>query len=697
MANFIPPPQEKHYISPAQAEANAYMAGGAGTLTWLDPALQFSPEDYLATAEQRAARDQFSSLYTQSGWIDPEQYAYEAAQLGGAPQVATNFTTAAPMSIDEVYAADLYAAGDVNAAAAYQAGALKTPAQYRAGSVDTPERYRAGAVGTLDAYQPTAVAYDGSNTTDALAAYNQALGRTGTTTDQATALALQRQSALGLGPSVAVQQQQQATSEAAAAFAASGSAASAQYRQAADLAARQQMSMAAGARGSMSGLALLNAQNNAQAGSYEASLQAGQAQQQADIQAARALESGGYAAAGLRAQEQIAAQGQYSDTASGVRAQTLAQANAYSDYTAQQAALDSQLYGADLTAEQARQAAYNEYAARNQQSTELGYSTAAQAAESYAARQMQASTLEYQTQTQAYEDWAARQQQNNALEYQTAAQSYESAAARQLQADTLEYQTQAQAYQDWSAQQLQAQQYNVSTGLDNYNAYADRVNQTQQLNASQMQANQQATMAYQQANQAATNTAAVNNQNSATAQAALKQQGMLAGASGAADQANTQAAQYLSGIEAQNESLSHRADRIANWDAGVSTTAMQSGTQAYLAGQARDDANTNAAIAGGATVLAAAVAASDERVKNVYGQAPPADFRGTRDYSYRYNAAAEGMPGVDSASHIGPMAQDLPRDVVITDAAGREMVDTTRLALRSAAAIGALQRRQGKR
>lgn len=132
--------------------------------------------------------------------------------------------------------------------------------------------------------------------------------------------------------------------------------------------------------------------------------------------------------------------------------------------------------------------------------------------------------------------------------------------------------------------------------------------------------------------------------------------------------------------------VGQNADRKANMFTNSATTAAQ------LAGQreAAQAQQTSGIIGGiGAGIGALASVISDRRAKTLMGPSDVADFTDADDYAYEYNERAGAEAG---ERHVGPMAQDLPDDVVERGPDGMLRVNLPRLAMRYAPAIGKLQR-----
>jgi hypothetical protein len=85
-----------------------------------------------------------------------------------------------------------------------------------------------------------------------------------------------------------------------------------------------------------------------------------------------------------------------------------------------------------------------------------------------------------------------------------------------------------------------------------------------------------------------------------------------------------------------------------------------------------------------------AFALSDEREKDIDGDEDDHDFRATKSKRYRYKDPK--VPGADDREHVGPMAQELPKSVVVEGEDGKLRVDVARLALSLSSAVGELQR-----
>jgi len=171
----------------------------------------------------------------------------------------------------------------------------------------------------------------------------------------------------------------------------------------------------------------------------------------------------------------------------------------------------------------------------------------------------------------------------------------------------------------------------------------------------------------------------------------------------------------IRGQEAAMDYYGHALDREANRQAGAATVAAQRAQiQAQQTGAIVGAggailggliANKPGAAAGQALGSAAGQAAaplvtnpnSDERMKNVRGASAPADFSGVKDYSYTYKPEHQSKPGSNGLLNVGPMADDLPEDVIRRDKDGYKFVDLGRLAMRQVAAIGELQRQQAQR
>jgi hypothetical protein len=159
----------------------------------------------------------------------------------------------------------------------------------------------------------------------------------------------------------------------------------------------------------------------------------------------------------------------------------------------------------------------------------------------------------------------------------------------------------------------------------------------------------------------------------------------------------------------QQQTVSGEADRLANVYTGQATnrTAL---AQAREEREARENAGL---VQGAATVGAAAISLSDSRAKNIegYAKAPDfrkataprdsaslvqsivprrsGDFRAARDANYTY----KGDPS--RTRYTGPMAQQLPANVQTRGPGGARYVDTARLAMNLASAVGRLQKKVG--
>lgn len=142
----------------------------------------------------------------------------------------------------------------------------------------------------------------------------------------------------------------------------------------------------------------------------------------------------------------------------------------------------------------------------------------------------------------------------------------------------------------------------------------------------------------------------------------------------------------ITGEQNFQQTASANADRLAN----VQTDNMAASAQ--LTGQREAaEAQQNAAIigAGGAAVGGLLQALSDRRAKDLIKPTAEADFTDAEDYEYEYNEHAGPMEG---EHRKGPMADDLPEDVVMRGDDGMLRVNIEKLAMRQAAAIGKLQR-----
>lgn len=132
--------------------------------------------------------------------------------------------------------------------------------------------------------------------------------------------------------------------------------------------------------------------------------------------------------------------------------------------------------------------------------------------------------------------------------------------------------------------------------------------------------------------------------------------------------------------------LMGNADRKAN----VFTQSQSSTNQLTAQREAAAVAEFGAITGGiGAGVGALATAISDRRAKTLIKPTAEADFTNAEDYEYEYNEHAGPMAG---EHRKGPMADDLPEDVVMRGDDGMLRVNIEKLAMRQAAAIGKLQR-----
>jgi hypothetical protein len=108
------------------------------------------------------------------------------------------------------------------------------------------------------------------------------------------------------------------------------------------------------------------------------------------------------------------------------------------------------------------------------------------------------------------------------------------------------------------------------------------------------------------------------------------------------------------------------------------------------------------------TVIAAA--ASDKRLKNVAGDAKPSDFRAadtaslakrltskapTGDFRQAKDSVYTYKSDPSQTVYKGPMAQQLPANVQTRGPGGMRYVDTSRLAMNLASAVGRLQKKVG--
>lgn len=240
---------------------------------------------------------------------------------------------------------------------------------------------------------------------------------------------------------------------------------------------------------------------------------------------------------------------------------------------------------------------------------------------------------------------------------------------------------------------LAGQQYGIDqTVLQNSQNNAAITNQGNQFAATgNYQAasdNAQRDLMAQQANQAQDWNVAQGNQQTAVQAQNLDDtaygntSGAITDAANVQQAANIKLEQDYMGAAQQNTALNN------NFQTGNASLVQQ----ADQFEKERGDKILGSAIGAGATVAAAAAAASDERVKNIKGHASPHDFSGAEDDVYSYKPEYRGkLPGADSLEHVGPMAQDLPDDVQYT-VDGKRVVDIGRLALRLSSAVGQLQR-----
>lgn len=222
------------------------------------------------------------------------------------------------------------------------------------------------------------------------------------------------------------------------------------------------------------------------------------------------------------------------------------------------------------------------------------------------------------------------------------------------------------------------------TGTNQNNAdrafAADQFNQGMGLNYDQLNAGQG--LAYDQLNSGNYNQVA--NRGAGAAQFGIGTQASMAGQA-------TQAQQQL----AMQQIMGNQ--QLATLFASLDESAKGRMLDAYIAeqGQATTRRGQNIGLFGGGTsalgAVGAAAAMSDRRGKKNIKPTKSPDFRKAGSYSYEYkNLKAQGTaPG----KHLGPMAQELPDDVVRKGDDGLLRVDIGRLALALASSVGELQRK----
>jgi hypothetical protein len=163
----------------------------------------------------------------------------------------------------------------------------------------------------------------------------------------------------------------------------------------------------------------------------------------------------------------------------------------------------------------------------------------------------------------------------------------------------------------------------------------------------------------------------------------------------AEDRANQQTA--IRGEEDYQQAVGDISSILGNIYSGNANNRTQ------LAGiEMQTDAQRDQAMLGAVTgAVGAGIGAlgtmSDERRKNIHGEAEPADFTSVKDYNWSYKT---DVPPEDDwlkgGSTNSGMAQDFPKDLVSKDENGDLRVDAMKAILRYAGSIGDVQRRVEK-
>lgn len=515
-------------------------------------------------------------------------------------------------------------------------------------------------------------AFDGtqrqvSNATDTVEAL---MGRSGTRGMMA-ASDMARAAAEGRAPSAAEQMFLGAGAEAATAYDRIAQQAAIEARNKANALRMQQNAMAAGQRGAVSGLANLSAMNNAALGEAQLYQQALDAQQRASIEATGAMTDSQYKAAATRAGEMADARALYAQIETQLRAGNIQAASELAKLAGITLSAEGQVLGVN----QANTAAVNDARTQN-----VANNLAAQQAT--AANQIQvgqanaANSLAAQTTNAGNTVNVLQANQNAAL----GATSQDDAAKQAYDAMIL---NQAEADRQAAILAQQNKQETLDKQADRLaNVYTGNATTSAQLTAAREQADAQQSGAL-----------------IGTAGAIVG--GVIAGAPGAA-------AGGAGGAEAGRRLESDERSKTVTGPAPTPNfQAAAPGGQYRVAPTAipQDSgqlANQLAQPSGGWSNMRVSQPQSmrppppgsqarqlNAATGNYAPPVPPTDFRRARDERYVYNNDPT------KTQYTGPMAQQLPTNVQLPGPNGRRYVDTGRLAMNLASAVGDLQRRLG--
>jgi len=197
------------------------------------------------------------------------------------------------------------------------------------------------------------------------------------------------------------------------------------------------------------------------------------------------------------------------------------------------------------------------------------------------------------------------------------------------------------------------------------------------------------------------------NQATALSASAADTQGTLQ-AMGQVTDANENARRARMQLEGDWGAQVHQnADRATNTLTGQQTVGLQ---RQQLDQQQEEAERRQAGSLVGAAGTVIAAAASDKRLKNVAGDAKPSDFRAADTASLAKRLTSKAPTGdfrqakdsvytykgdPSQTVYKGPMAQQLPANVQTRGPGGMRYVDTSRLAMNLASAVGRLQKKVG--
>lgn len=514
--------------------------------------------------------------------------------------------------------------------------------------IANPDAIRAS---TINAEQTnTRGAFDGTQRQvgQAQSTVENIMGRDGTRGMMAAG-DMARAAAEGRAPSAAEQMYLGAGADAATAYDRIAQQAAIESRNKANALRMQQNAMAAGQRGAVSGLANLQAMNNSALGEAQLYQQALDAQQRANIEATGAMTQAQYQAAAARASEMEGARALYAQIETQLRAGNIQAASELAKLAGITLSAEGQVLGVN----QANTEAVNAARAQNA-SNDLAAQQANSANQLAVGQANAANSLSAQTTNAGNTVNVLQANQSTAL----GATAQDDAAKQAYDAMIL-----SEAERDRQAAILatQNQQETVDKQADRLaNVYTGNMTTSAQLTAGR------------EAAQAQQNAALVG-----TAGAIVG--GVIAGAPGAA-------AGGAGGSAAGRELSDERSKTVTGPAPTPDFRAAASGPQQYRVAPT--------AIPQDSGQLANRLAGSQARQLNAMTgnyapPVPPKDFRRARDERYLYN----GDP--TRTQYTGPMAQQLPTNVQTPGPGGQRYVDTGRLAMNLASAVGDLQRKLG--